>query len=71
MYTYFNIFFAELVYEDVFRVWETIWSARRLVCNDFGPFIALSLVQCYRDIILHYDMDFTDIIRFYNGNKLF
>ncbi|VDN09993.1 unnamed protein product [Dibothriocephalus latus] len=60
-------FKRELKYEDVFRVWETIWTARRLVTHDFGVFLAFALIQCYRDIILFYCGDYTDIIRFYNA----
>ncbi|KAL7062695.1 hypothetical protein AAHC03_01063 [Spirometra sp. Aus1] len=59
-------FKRELKYDDVFRVWETIWTSRRLVTQDFGVFLAFALVQCYRDIILFYCLDYTDIIRFYN-----
>uniref|UniRef100_A0A0X3NJC8 Small G protein signaling modulator 1 n=1 Tax=Schistocephalus solidus TaxID=70667 RepID=A0A0X3NJC8_SCHSO len=59
-------FKRELKYDDVFRVWETIWTARRLVTHDFGVFLAFALIQCYRDIILFYCVDYTDIIRFYN-----
>lgn len=57
----------EFKYSDVFLVWETIWTSRRLVCPDFGVFIAFALIQYYRDIILFYCTDYTDIIRFYNG----
>uniref|UniRef100_A0A183SHP6 Rab-GAP TBC domain-containing protein n=1 Tax=Schistocephalus solidus TaxID=70667 RepID=A0A183SHP6_SCHSO len=64
-------FKRELKYDDVFRVWETIWTARRLVTHDFGVFLAFALIQCYRDIILFYCVDYTDIIRFYNGESNF
>ncbi|KER29530.1 hypothetical protein T265_03835 [Opisthorchis viverrini] len=59
-------FKRELKYEDVFLVWEVIWAARRLVSYDFGIFFAMAMLQYYRDIILYYDMDLTEIIRFYN-----
>uniref|UniRef100_A0A5K3F980 Rab-GAP TBC domain-containing protein n=2 Tax=Mesocestoides corti TaxID=53468 RepID=A0A5K3F980_MESCO len=59
-------FKRELKYADVFLAWETIWTSHRLVCPDFGVFIAFAMIQYYRDIILFYCSDYTDIIRFYN-----
>ncbi|XP_068609263.1 small G protein signaling modulator 1 [Brachionichthys hirsutus] len=59
-------FKREMVYDDVFSLWETIWAAKCTSSEHFVLFIALSLVEMYRDIILENNMDFTDIIKFFN-----
>lgn len=64
---YLGLLGSELVYEDVFSVWETIWAAKHIASSHFVLFIALALVESYRDIILSNSMDFTDIIKFFNG----
>lgn len=57
-----------MVYDDVFALWETIWAAKHTSSEHFVLFVALALVETYRDIILENNMDFTDIIKFFNGN---
>lgn len=58
-----------MVYDDVFTLWETIWAAKYTSSEHFVLFVALALVETYRDIILENNMDFTDIIKFFNGNS--
>ncbi|KAG8010701.1 Small G protein signaling modulator 1 [Nibea albiflora] len=59
-------FKREMVYDDVFSLWETIWAAKHTSSEHFVLFVALALVEMYRDIILENNMDFTDIIKFFN-----
>ncbi|XP_038215530.1 small G protein signaling modulator 2-like isoform X2 [Zerene cesonia] len=59
-------FKREMLYQDVFSAWELIWVARHVASEHMVLFIALALLETYRDVILANSMDFTDIIKFFN-----
>jgi hypothetical protein len=63
-------FKRELLYADIFTVWETIWSAKHVCTGYFSVFVALALIKQHRHTIISNHMDFTDIIQYFNGQFL-
>ena len=59
-------FKRELAYHDIYAVWETIWSSRRVYTKHLSFFVALAIIISYESIIIENKMDYTDMIRFFN-----
>lgn len=62
-----TFFYLEFTYDDIFVLWEIIAVAQQTASKHFSLFIALAMIKYYRDIILDNRMNFTDIIKFFNG----
>ncbi|CAH8519369.1 unnamed protein product [Schistosoma intercalatum] len=66
-YRWFLLYFKrEFNYQDIFQIWEVILCAEHIISNDFSLFIALALIQYYRDVICSNHMELTDILKFFN-----
>ena len=63
-------FKREFGYDDVYRVWETMWAAQMYVSPRFELFVALALIELYRDVIMSATEDlsaFTEAFRMMRG----
>ena len=45
---------AEFGYDNIFRLWETIWAARLSVSDNFEEFIALGILQQFKLVLPAY-----------------
>ncbi|KAK6043880.1 hypothetical protein COOONC_18614 [Cooperia oncophora] len=63
-YRWFLLDFKREMSTMHFRVWETIWAAKKTFTPHFSLFFALAMVTNYRDVIIANNMDFTDMIKF-------
>ncbi|CAH8538350.1 unnamed protein product [Schistosoma rodhaini] len=66
-YRWFLLYFKrEFNYQDIFQIWEVILCAEHIISKDFSLFIALALIENYRDVISSNHMELTDILKFFN-----
>uniref|UniRef100_A0A1I8GPI5 Rab-GAP TBC domain-containing protein n=2 Tax=Macrostomum lignano TaxID=282301 RepID=A0A1I8GPI5_9PLAT len=58
----------EFPHDDIMLVWETVWAASELLgsSDSFSAFVAMAMLQEYRRQILDRDLDFDQIMQFYD-----
>ena len=57
----------EFSYDDLFRLWESVWAARLTVTEHFEEFLALALLRQYRSAIMDAQLTPSDILSLFNG----
>ena len=57
----------EFSYDDLFRLWESVWAARLTVTEHFEEFLALALLRQYRSAIMDARLTPSDILSLFNG----
>lgn len=58
---------VEFAYNDLFRVWECVWSARWTVSHYLEEFISLAIMKQYSQAIMDAHLDPSDILNLFTG----
>ena len=64
-----SLVLPEIAYDDVFRLWETIWAARKCVSNNFEEFFALGIMVQFKTAIMDAHLDPSDILNLFTGRQ--